>query len=64
MTTIRLSVAIVCILFLGTAALSAADPVDLGGVTEKHEMIPMRDGVKLSAFIYTPPGTGPWPVLL
>ncbi|MEI8379496.1 MAG: CocE/NonD family hydrolase [Planctomycetota bacterium] len=24
----------------------------------------MRDGIKLSAYIYTPPGTGPWPVLL
>jgi len=45
-------------------SLTAADPVDLGGVTEKHEMIPMRDGIKLSAYIYTPPGTGPWPVLL
>lgn len=44
--------------------LQAADPVDLGGVTEKHEMIPMRDGVRLSAFIYLPPGEGPWPVLL
>ncbi len=41
-----------------------AEPVDMGGVTETHEMIPMRDGVKLSAFIYTPPGSGPWPVLL
>lgn len=44
--------------------LIAADPVDLNGVTERHEMIPMRDGVKLSAFIYTPKGDGPWPVLL
>ena len=44
--------------------LSAADAVDLGGVTEKHVMIPMRDGVRLSAHIYTPPGDGPWPVLL
>ncbi len=47
-----------------TQQLYAADPIDLGGVTEKHEMIPMRDGVRLSAYIYTPPGTGPWPVLL
>ena len=44
--------------------LDAADTVDLGGVTEKHEMIPMRDGVRLSAYIYTPHGAGPWPVLL
>lgn len=49
---------------MSVRSLPAADPVDLGGVTEKHEMIPMRDGIKLSAYIYTPPGTGPWPVLL
>ena len=57
---------IVCLfsLWLTGTALQAADPVDLGGVTEKHEMIPMRDGVRLSAYIYTPPGPGPWPVIL
>lgn len=57
---------IVCLfsLWLTGTALQAADPVDLGGVTEKHEMIPMRDGVKLSAYIYTPSGPGPWPVIL
>lgn len=38
-------------------------PLDLGGVVEKHVMIPMRDGVKLSAYLYFPPGDGPWPVL-
>ncbi len=64
MTVKCLSAAIIFSLFLGAVTLRAADPIDLGGVTEKHEMIPMRDGVKLSAFIYTPPGTGPWPVLL
>ncbi len=42
----------------------AADPVDLGGVRFEHVMIPMRDGVKLSAFLFFPPGDGPWPVLL
>ncbi|MDB5348241.1 MAG: putative hydrolase, CocE/NonD family [Schlesneria sp.] len=56
---------IVGLLVLASNAFAqGADPVDLGGVTETHEMIPMRDGVKLSAFIYTPPGSGPWPVLL
>lgn len=49
---------------LAMSSLQAADPVDLGGVIETHVMIPMRDGVKLSAYVYTPPGTGPWPVLL
>jgi uncharacterized protein len=38
-------------------------PVDLGPVTEKHVMVPMRDGVRLSAYLYFPAGKGPWPVL-
>lgn len=38
-------------------------PLDLGGVREEFVMIPMRDGVRLNAGIYRPPGEGPWPVL-
>ncbi len=35
------------------AAAQAADPpLDLGSVTELHEMVPMRDGVRLSTYIY------------
>ena len=52
------------IVILTSASVEAVDPVDLGGVTENHEMIPMRDSVRLSAYIYTPPGDGPWPVIL
>ena len=59
----RMAVVVWCVVFLANS-VRAADPIDWGGVTEKHEMIPMRDGVKLSAFIYTPPGQGPWPLLL
>src|SRR5690348_18281203 len=44
------------------SALRAQD-VDLGGVAERHEMIPMRDGQRLSAYLYVPPGDGPWPVV-
>lgn len=36
---------------------------DLSPVTETHQMIPMRDGKHLSAYLYVPPGDGPWPVL-
>lgn len=52
------------LLLVPSLALQAADEViDLGGVKEQHVMIPMRDGVRLSAWLYFPPGEGPWPVL-
>lgn len=41
----------------------AQQSVNLAPVTEKHVMIPMRDGVKLSAYLYFPEGKGPWPVI-
>ena len=34
-----------------------------GKVTEKHQLIPMRDGKHLSSYLYVPEGQGPWPVL-
>lgn len=50
---------------VSSSRCTAAEPaVDLGPVTEKHEMVPMRDGKKLSVYLYFPPGKGPWPVLL
>jgi len=41
----------------------AQETLDLGGVTERHEMIPMRDGTRLSAYLYFPEGKGPWPAI-
>jgi len=38
-------------------------PLDLGKIVERRQMIPMRDGKHLSALLYFPEGTGPWPVL-
>ncbi|MCE9603887.1 MAG: CocE/NonD family hydrolase, partial [Planctomycetia bacterium] len=55
------------LLCIGTA--SAADPAPpepsplAPGTSEEHVMIPMRDGVRLSAYLYKPAGAGPWPVL-
>lgn len=51
------------ILAAQSAARAADPPPDLGGVTETHVMIPTRDGVRLSTYLYTPPGPGPWPVI-
>jgi len=42
--------------------LQAQEP-DLSGVTEKHVMVPMRDGKRLSVYLYVPEGKGPWPVI-
>ncbi|MEP6668410.1 MAG: CocE/NonD family hydrolase [Chthoniobacter sp.] len=56
-------------LFIASAALTlnslAADlpKLDFGGVREEHIMIPMRDGKKLSAYAYFPPGEGKWPAI-
>jgi predicted acyl esterase len=49
---------------LGTVLATAAEPaLDLGKVTERHVMMPMRDGVKLSTYLYVPEGKQRWPVL-
>jgi predicted acyl esterase len=50
-------------LLLALHAAASAGGVDLGPVSEKHVMVPMRDGTKLSVYLYFPPGNGPWPVL-
>jgi hypothetical protein len=54
-------------LLLGVVAqvlsAAAADEPDLGSVAERHVMIPMRDGVKLSAYLYFPKGDERRPVL-
>ena len=51
------------LLTLGSCILAAQQDIDLAPVTEQHVMIPMRDGIRLSTYIYLPPGKGPWPVL-
>jgi hypothetical protein len=48
---------------LAAAARAAGEPLDLDGVTEKQVMVPMRDGTRLSTWLYIPRGNGPWPVI-
>jgi uncharacterized protein len=38
--------------------------VEEAGQVERGVAVPMRDGVKLIADVYLPPGKGPWPVIL
>ena len=54
------------LIWLGCVALTLAQELpklDLPGVREQHVMIPMRDGVRLSAYLYLPEGEGKWPVV-
>jgi uncharacterized protein len=53
----------ILLLALPATLVRADDKNPLAPVVEKHVMIPMRDGTKLSAYLYFPPGKGPWPVL-
>lgn len=48
---------------LGSASAIPLPPLDLNGVTERHLLIPMRDGAHLSAYLYTPAAEGKWPVV-
>jgi predicted acyl esterase len=50
-------------LFLGAAFAQTLPPLDLGGVREEQVMIPMRDGKKLSAYVYRPAEGEKWPVV-
>ncbi|WP_414661196.1 CocE/NonD family hydrolase [Horticoccus sp. 23ND18S-11] len=53
-----------CLVLLAARCAGAElPPLDLGGVRETHVMIPMRDGTRLSAYVYSPSGDGRWPVI-
>ncbi|HRQ90946.1 MAG TPA: CocE/NonD family hydrolase, partial [Bacteroidia bacterium] len=54
------------LLWLGCAVSAVAQDLpklDLPGVSEQHVMIPMRDGTRLSAYLYLPEGEGKWPAV-
>lgn len=54
----------VCVLAVSSyVAAQDEKSIDLGDVREEAVMIPMRDGVHLSGYLYFPSGDGPWPVL-
>jgi uncharacterized protein len=52
------------ILLLASPLAAAPLPaLDFGGVREEHIMIPMRDGKRLSAYVFFPKGEGKWPAV-
>jgi len=53
-------IGMVLALWVAQVIVGAAD-VQLGDVKEEHVMIPMRDGARLSAYLYFPKGPGRWP---
>jgi predicted acyl esterase len=62
------SLALLGVLFTLIPLVSAAEnaeTIDFGKVREVHQLIPMRDGVSLSAYLYFPGEAteGPWPVI-
>lgn len=59
----RISLSLIFLLLCSSTG-GAQPALDFDTVTEKHEMVPMRDGTKLSVYLYFPKGKGPWPVLL
>jgi uncharacterized protein len=50
-----------CLLLIAASGVSPAAEPNFGEVREQHTMIPMRDGKRLSAYLYLPKGKGPWP---
>jgi predicted acyl esterase len=46
-----------------TGSRAEEPALNLGSVNETHLMIPVRDGTRLSTYLYIPRGSGPWPVL-
>jgi predicted acyl esterase len=59
----RTFIAIAALTLAVAAPAAVPVPIELGEVREEQIMIPMRDGTRLSAFIYFPQGNGPWPVV-
>jgi predicted acyl esterase len=59
----QISIIVLSLLLAGAVSAQELPHVDLNGVQETHVMIPMRDGKRLSAYIYLPAKKGKWPAV-
>lgn len=64
MRFVAVGLVLFCLSPISSVATAEEPAVDLGEVTERHVMVPMRDGTRLSVYLYRPAGEGPWPALL
>lgn len=55
--------ALLSLLAVSSALAADLPKLDFGSVREEHIMIPMRDGKRLSAYVYFPKGEGKWPAI-
>lgn len=63
MREMRFAPALLAAAFATSAFSQELPKLELPGVREQHVMIPMRDGVRLSAYVYMPEDEGRWPVV-
>src|ERR1700709_665158 len=60
----RLPLLLLAFTHLAASGFAAAPPpLDFDGVREEHVMVPMRDGKRLSVYLYFPPKEGKWPAV-
>jgi|UniRef100_UPI0037852AC9 predicted acyl esterase len=52
-----------CLAVQGSVFAADLAKLDFGTVREEHIMIPMRDGKRLSAYVFFPKGEGKWPAI-
>src|SRR5436189_6248104 len=56
-------IALAFVSFVAPAPGANLPPLDFGTVREEHVMVPMRDGKRLSVYLYFPKGEGKWPAI-
>lgn len=59
----RFLLILLCLVIQSSLLAKELPKLDFGSVREEHLMIPMRDGKRLSAYVFFPQGKGKWPAI-